>query len=163
MSSSAKSVSNAGLKIGGYSEAHLLKRAQQIVEEKSGKTPIFNKEAEDRIPTFNFDELTIGKVLGRGGFCVVSEVVKVELKGGNAKKQHSQKIQDDNYFSEIVQDRDFIASQYIREGKDYRYAIKRLKPDVTSDPQLFINGIVDLAIEARFLSVIRHPKYVSVS
>lgn len=163
-SASKQNVARPGqeLTIDGYAESYLLKRSQQIVAEKSKATDVFNQAAEDAIPKFDATELTIGKLLGRGGFCAVSEVVKVDLKGMPVQvarpSMRGRQRHDEHHFHNKVQDRQFMAQYYIRKGKDYRYAIKKLKPDVTSDAQTFINGIVDLAIEARFLSVIRHPK-----
>jgi len=151
------------LQIGGYGEGYLLHRSQQIVEDKSKVTDIFSPEAEKSIPRFDNSELTIGKVLGRGGFCAVSEVVKVELHGvPRAQPMRGRHRQDEHHIYNIVQDRHFMAQHYIRKGRDYRYAIKQLKSDVTKDAQTFINGIVDLAIEARFLSVIRHPNIIKM-
>jgi len=46
--------------------------------------------------------------------------------------------------------------------KECRYALKRLQASVSEDSQTFVNGIVDLAIEARFLSVIRHPNIIKM-
>jgi hypothetical protein len=51
----------------------------------------------------------------------------------------------------------------IRKGKDPRYAIKQLSDDIVlQDPHNYINGLMDLAIEARFLAVIRHPNIIKM-
>lgn len=62
----------------------------------------------------------------------------------------------------VVQDRAFIASKYLRKGKDARYAIKKLSSDVLSDPNRFVAGVIDLAIESRFLAVIKHPNIIKM-
>jgi hypothetical protein len=145
--------------IGGFSEGHLLVQAKKVIDRKSAETSIFDMEAEHRIPKLDSNEISIGKVLGRGGFCKVSEVVKIALKDGIAAKCEKERIQhDEQHFASVLQDRDFMQAYYLRKGTDYRYAIKALKEDATKDVQTYINGVVDLAIEARFLSVIRHPK-----
>lgn len=150
------------IKIGGFSEGHLLAQAKIVIDRKSSETPIFDIDAEGRIPKFDYNELTLGKILGRGGFCKVGEVVKVTLKDGVAAKvekdQRHKQDHDERHMANVLQDRDFMQTFYLRKGTDYRYAIKTLKEDVTKDVSTFINGVVDLAIEARFLSVIRHPK-----
>lgn len=111
-------------------------------------------------------ELTIGRVLGRGGFCVVSEIKAVHLSHGEADRntlsQNNNHDDDEHQMTNLVQDRDFMQRHYLRKGKDTRYAIKRLKSDVEDDAHLFINGIVDLAIEAKFLAVIRHPNIIKM-
>jgi hypothetical protein len=100
--------------------------------------------------------------LGRGGFCVVSEIKKVTLKDGVASKKKTKTGDDDEHFVNIVQDREFMQTYCIRNGKDTRYAIKRISNDLLKDHEMFVNGIVDLAIEAKFLSVIRHPNIIKM-
>jgi hypothetical protein len=158
---------NSDVKIGGYSIGHLLAQAQKVVEKKALETPIFDTAAEERIPRFDSNELTVGRVLGRGGFCTVSEVTKVALMDGNAARSsmnrhgnNDDNEEDERTYGVIIQDRDFMETHFLRNGKEYRYAIKKLKEDSTKDVHTFMNGIVDLALEARFLAVIRHPKYV---
>mmetsp|Transcript_9369 Transcript_9369/g.14451 ORF Transcript_9369/g.14451 Transcript_9369/m.14451 type:complete len:444 (+) Transcript_9369:50-1381(+) len=152
------------LSIGGYSEGYLLKRAHQIVKERTKDTNIFDKSAEESIPKFDASELAIGKMLGRGGFCQVIEVVKVELKESSPAILNPLRLfkKDDNNKSSIVQDRKFMAQHYIRRGKDYRYAIKKLKSEIVLDANSFINAIIDLAVEIKFLSVLQHPNIIKM-
>jgi hypothetical protein len=108
----------------------------------------------------------VGKVLGRGGFCVVKEVTKITLlqseqNNGN-NNQKTQKSDDEHYIASIVQDRAFMAQHCIRKGNDYRYAIKMVQESSRNDPQVYINAVVDLAVEARFLSVVRHPNIIKM-
>ena len=101
-------------------------------------------------------------MLGRGGFCVVSQIDKIALKdGGAASAKQTQNDEDD--IAHLVQDRDFMAKFCVRKGKDPRYAIKKLSDDVVlKDPHTYINGIIDLAIEAKYLAVIRHPNIIKM-
>ena len=104
-------------------------------------------------------------MLGRGGFCVVSEVTKITLANGEEEAKSSgnkNSPDDEHYIHNIVQDREFMASHCIRGGKDYRYAIKKMQDSSRKDPQTFINAVVDLAVEARFLSVVRHPNIIKM-
>lgn len=116
-----------------------------------------------------FIELSLGRVLGRGGFCVVNEITKIKLKnkpnakdGNTANGSHPGDDGDEQQLHNIVQDRAFMETYCIRSGKDCRYAIKRLQDSVRKDAQTYINGVVDLAVEARFLSVIRHPNIIKM-
>jgi hypothetical protein len=106
-------------------------------------------------------ELKLGRVLGRGGFCVVNEITNIKLMDGE-EKQGVQEHVDEYQIHNIVQDRRFMEKYCIRDGKDCRYAIKRLQDSAKKDAQTFINGIVDLAIEARFLAVVRHPNIIKM-
>ena len=64
-------------------------------------------------------ELTIGAVLGRGGFCTVSTISKVTLKDGEAKvvAHHDDDDEDDQHGfaggQAVMQDRAFIAQKYL--------------------------------------------------
>ena len=99
-------------------------------------------------------------MLGRGGFCVVSEVSKINL--GKEESVEAKRSDDEHYIHNVVQDRAFMARHCIRQGKDCRYAVKRVQDLIRKDPQTFINAIVDLAVEARFLTVIRHPNIIKM-
>jgi serine/threonine protein kinase len=136
-------------------------------------------------------ELTVGRVLGRGGFCVVNEINNISLNdslleqnqldamapaaasslsqlnlsssSSSMNHSHSQHhLADEDHIHNIVQDRAFMEKFCIRKGKDTRYAIKRLQQTSFKDAQTFVNGIVDLAIEARFLAIVRHPNIVKM-
>ena len=93
---------------------------------------------------------------------MVSEIKKVTLKEGVASEKKTKTDDDDEHFANIVQDREFMQTHCIRNGKDCRYAIKRISDDLLKDHELFVNGIVDLAMEAKFLSVIRHPNIIKM-
>ena len=112
-------------------------------------------------------ELKFGKVLGRGGFCVVNEVTSITLLEGDESEpkengRYSGVSKDEHYIHNVVQDRAFMARHSIRKGKDYRYAIKRVQDKSKTDPHHYVNAIVDLATEARFLAVIRHSNIIKM-
>ena len=109
----------------------------------------------DDFATFNRDQLKLGKVLGKGRFGTVYEVMDIAL----APKQPS----DDTW---LIEERQFIHDHVRREegsgfhSGDARYAIKILSPEVMKDSGLFIQGIYDMAVEARVLSDIEHTNIV---
>ena len=110
-------------------------------------------------------ELTLGKVLGRGGFCVVSEISKIVLRHQPdvSESNNTERLDDEHTIQNIVQDRSFMEAHCLRGSKkDCRYAIKTLLPTCRNDEQTYINGVVDLAVEARFLAVIRHPSIIKM-
>ena len=55
-----------------------------------------------------------------------------------------------------------ICTEQQRKGKDARYAIKQLSEEVLSDPNRFVAGVIDLAIESRFLAVVKHPNIIKM-
>eukprot|EP00980_Cylindrotheca_fusiformis_P025064 scaffold12982_cov129-Cylindrotheca_fusiformis.AAC.12 len=149
-------------RIGEFSEGHLLNVAKGVVEKKTKGSKVLDEEKDAAIPKFDLSELSIGRVLGRGGFCVVKEVEKITLKQGSNDAANARKSDDEHYIHNIVQDRAFMAQHCIRQGKDCRYAIKIVQEASRKDAQVFVNAVVDLAVEARFLAVVRHPNIIKM-
>ena len=97
--------------------------------------------------------MLIGRVLGRGGFCVVSQVNHVTLKDGNKKESPKSEVAQEN--------RKIVAKN--SNGKESCYAIKQLSGDAAlKDVDTYVNGIVDLALEAKWLAAIQHPHIISI-
>lgn len=128
-----------------------LRAAADLVEKRHKDSQILDSAAEERLPKFDGDEVGLtGKVLGRGGFCEVREVNQITLHQGT----------DDGDPGDIAT-RAYISGHILRE-KDYRYAIKKLSPAVVADSHRFIQGTVDLAVEASFLAVLNHPNIIKM-
>lgn len=118
-------------------------------------------------------ELKLGKVLGRGGFCVVNEVAQFNLEPNSpldiqTNGEDGMFDEEEDEFGElrydgVVQhDRAFINRRCLRKGKFARYAIKTLSEECLNDPERYVGGVIDLAVESRFLSVIRHPNIIKM-
>jgi serine/threonine protein kinase len=56
----------------------LLQTAAEVVAGKVAGSQVFDSTAEARVPKFDTHELTLGRVLGRGGFCVVREIERIK-------------------------------------------------------------------------------------
>ena len=111
----------------------------------------------------------MGRVLGRGGFCVVNEVEEIILQDGEIVESNARVDGLDEYtIHNVVQDRPFMAKHYLRKEKgtkkaeQYRYAIKKVQDQSRTDAQHYVNAVIDLATEARFLAVIRHPNIIKM-
>jgi hypothetical protein len=104
----------------------------------------------------------LGRVLGRGGFCVVNEITKIMLNDIDGSNGGHHRLDDEHHIYNIIQDRKFMSTHCIRSGRDYRYALKILQEASFKDPQTFVSGVVDLAVEARFLAVVRHPNIIKM-
>jgi serine/threonine protein kinase len=145
--------------------------------------------SDDYFPKFERKELKLGKVLGKGGFGTVSEIKSFSLKGVKLGKksrplftpeeeeeeyEHSTKHHKDQHEPKLFQSaaRLFLAQHCIRPKKknrmsvvvvssgDPRYAIKQLSADVVRNPQKCLQGMMDLAIETRFLCALQHTNIV---
>ena len=125
------------------------------------------------IITTSSPELKLGKVLGRGGFCTVSEIAGLNLEKDSPLDFATNNIQDadedEDEFGELrydsnglIQDRQFLSRRCLRKGKHPRYAIKTLSDECFDDPERFVGGIIDLATECRYLSVIRHTNIIKM-
>jgi hypothetical protein len=99
------------------------------------------------------------------GFCVVKEITKITLQSGAGEDSHGSDLHldDEHAIHNFVQDRNFMEAHCLRgKGRDCRYALKKLQDSSRDDAQTFVNGVVDLAVEARFLSIIRHPNIIKM-
>lgn len=108
-------------------------------------------------PSPPFIELVLGRVLGRGGFCVVHEVktVKLNLSGAGATHESNSGEKEPAYT------RAFIQARCIRDGVP-RYALKQLSEESRSDKTKLLKGTIDLAVEAKFLAVLDHPHIIKM-
>jgi len=59
--------------------AEVLKTARTVVDEELQRSTVLSKDALDALPTFEWSEIVPGRVLGRGGFCVVRECSSIRL------------------------------------------------------------------------------------
>jgi serine/threonine protein kinase len=170
----------------------LLRTAADVVSGKVAGSHVFDSNAEARVPKFDKHELTLGRVLGRGGFCVVREIEKIktcESSNGsgsmlsrrslfkmlrrtfkNEKKpapSYIESFAETEPIQEIVFDvelsRDFVASRSKSKRNRGRYVIKQVAVELKNDDTLtFLKGVVDLAVETKFLAVLDHPNIVKL-
>ena len=59
-----------------------------------------------------------------------------------------------------VESRRFITKHCLRQNGDARYAVKKVKTGIMKDDNMYMNGMVDLAMETDFLSVLEHPNII---
>eukprot|EP00980_Cylindrotheca_fusiformis_P025063 scaffold12982_cov129-Cylindrotheca_fusiformis.AAC.11 len=153
-------------KIGDYTEAYLLEKARRIVAERTADWEVTRPNAEDRIPKFYHDEVEVGDEIGRGGFFKVCEVKRIqlsEIKDGTTREipRNNGTDDDEDYIQGVVQDREFMQRHCLR-GNDGRYVIKSMLDGCRKNSSLFVNTVVDCAIEAKFLSAVRHPNIIKM-
>ena len=131
----------------------------------------------------------MGPLLGKGGFCNVYEIGSIKLspkapaqessdhsleKGGTEFCTNQSFTECDTEENVVnTEDDNFIWSRNLMEkyalrGKSARYAVKQIKSELLSihDPlereQMFIHATTDLAVEARYLSVLSHPNIIKM-
>lgn len=161
------------IKIGRYPQSKLLEQAKIIVEDRTKEWQIIDLKDEQRIPRFHRDEIELANVLGKGGLFIVSEIQRINLRDKDGSSSDSdgpcdeflhapRTPEDEDRVNAVVQSRKFMARQCLRHGKDPRYAFKTMQAVNQTDPETFLNSIVDLAIEFKFLASIRHPNILKM-
>jgi serine/threonine protein kinase len=71
--------------------ADLLATAADVVDSQCLHSHLFDAGLESRIPRFDKTELHLGKILGRGGFCVVVEISKIKTNEATDDKSSGSK------------------------------------------------------------------------
>ena len=117
------------------------------------------KDNSASFPQFDLEEITLGKVLGKGGFGTVYEIRGFEA-GKTAKPTINKKNDDESETAPGTIE--FLAKHCIRHGGDSRFVLKMLSPEVIADPSIFLLGVVDMAAETRILSDIEHPNIIRI-
>mmetsp|Transcript_51811 Transcript_51811/g.60536 ORF Transcript_51811/g.60536 Transcript_51811/m.60536 type:complete len:466 (-) Transcript_51811:335-1732(-) len=163
----------------------LLERAPEILRNLEVNSPLFSTHVARSFPKFTLEEIELGNLLGEGGFSKVFEIrfsksgAQDETSDQEEPRQtssHDEALRNDfdvdnddhiNAKSETAQDefdeietKKNMALYAVRNGNQARYAIKKLRPDLSETNRA--KGIMDLAIEAKFLSVLWHPNIVKM-
>jgi len=106
-------------------------------------------------------EITLGPVLGKGGFCTVSEVKGVIYKPSAEEAMADMSLADSPWVG--LQNKRYISERFLRQGVA-RYAIKKVSPGCfkKGDPQFFVSSTIDLAMEVKYLAVLRHNHIIKM-
>lgn len=126
----------------------ILNKAEQRVAGIIERGTIFNEQSVSDVVRFDRTELDIGRLLGTGGFCKVSEISKIKISSNNIQPE--------------LHSREFMAMQCIREECGPRYAIKELSAKTKAKEDDFLKGIADIVLEARILAVIQHDNIIKI-
>lgn len=138
------------------------------VKETFAKSKIGIEEKEKIFPRFHKSELTIGSVLGKGGFGTVSEIVGITVRktdqrnsfsfrswanitqtkggAGNGEEDQADEAEEDIYVPDFdpefdesaFQTKKFMEDFVVGRGSAGRYAIKVISPEVKAKPKKFI-------------------------
>mmetsp|Transcript_21434 Transcript_21434/g.44700 ORF Transcript_21434/g.44700 Transcript_21434/m.44700 type:complete len:282 (-) Transcript_21434:1057-1902(-) len=191
----------------------MLARADKILEAVDEAFIVKQRGHHARpMPTFRPEEVSLGPLLGTGGFAFVNEIkkftlddeagaveaakenensgapqkedeeegddrplVEISVDGNNndkdkqpsseketaavAEKDLPSKEDNHDFHYDIGRARRVMSQRVIRNGKG-RYALKRLHDDLTTLEKA--RGMVDLAVEAKYLSIVWHPNIVKM-
>lgn len=176
----------------------LLKTAQDIVAEKIERSAVLDRASEEGVAKLDIQDLKIGRVIGRGGFCVVEEVksfgngmsigtrsqdsfsiTRMVRNPFSSRRRHTSGggstagigshgngsdwmsnvsgHNPDESEEAIIETTNAFALRDSRE----KYVLKRLCVD-HADKITFLKGVVDMAMEARFLGALKHVNVVQM-
>lgn len=118
------------------------------------------------IPQYTKDDFIIGSLIGKGGFCYVSEVDSISSEGWNhhpissenesaaTKSLNSSTSEHETTATTALQ------SQPTPPVTSTRYAIKHVRKDIMLNKKKFARATADLMIEAHFLAVVNYPNII---
>ena len=145
-----------------------LDKGRKRVKETFAKSKIGIEEKEKIFPRFHKSELTIGSVLGKGGFGTVREIVGITVRktdqrnsfsfrswanitqtkggAGNGEEDQADEAEEDIYVPDFdpefdesaFQTKKFMEDYVVGRGSAGRYAIKVISPEVKAKPKKFI-------------------------
>jgi serine/threonine protein kinase len=139
-------------------------------------------------PAFRRNELVLGRVIGRGGFCSVRELNEIRLASSSPKKKESAQrrpfrrlgskdplppVPDDsmstlmpsasrvNLQTTKAQSREVLARRVYHKRRSY--VVKQVEAALlNTDRVAYLTGIIDLVMEVQFLAALRHPNILSL-
>lgn len=176
----------------------LLKTAEDIVAEKLANSTVLDLASEEGVAKLDINDLRIGRVVGRGGFCVVEEVrsfghgmsigtrtqasfsisrmvrnpftsraqrngnrdtstLAIGSQGNGSDWMSNVSGNNNDEPDTIIETNNAFALRDRRE----KYVVKRLSVDNTNKIT-FLKGVVDMAMEARFLAALKHVNVVQL-
>ncbi|CAB9510167.1 Ephrin type-B receptor 3 (Fragment) [Seminavis robusta] len=103
----------------------------------------------DHLPKLAYREITVGRIIGQGGFSLVNEISHIDLDEVNDTTEDQARLR-----------RFFASSNNDRSHQRPLFVLKKLRNDLPEEEQA--KGVVDLAIEAEFLAVLSHPGIISM-
>ena len=180
----------------------LLKTARDVFADKVAQSNELDLSAEERVPKFEAKDLMIGRVVGRGGFCVVQDVKGLgtngiawgddssvggfirRIRGKRPEEEfpsRQQRLHPTNDGREVNQagvastmDEWTSASELsdqvdekkkrplnlMKRKEKRKYVLKRMGVDL--EKITFLKGVVDLAMETRFLASLDHINIIGL-
>lgn len=161
----------------------LLSTANDIVSDLVKDSTFFDDAKLQAVTRFQHKEVQTGRIIGRGGFCTVKEIVSIRSakekrgkmmwasrrkSGGSRmnvtspKKQKHQERLDMSYNGVEMSVKEYMTYSANRGGKT-RYVVKAVAEEWVYQNRLtYLKGTVDLALEAKYLSTLAHPHIIEL-
>jgi hypothetical protein len=135
-----------------------LARYEQEFQKLQSESSFLSDHPTRFVPKFGRNEIEAGPILGVGGFCAVREVVGISLDPSLSHLQPDCQVKDGEFHE--TETREYM-SKFCLRVKSARYAIKKMKKEFDNE-KLKYRGMLDLAIEAEYLSRLAHPNIIKM-
>eukprot|EP00571_Detonula_confervacea_P011975 CAMPEP_0172306786 /NCGR_PEP_ID=MMETSP1058-20130122/7784_1 /TAXON_ID=83371 /ORGANISM="Detonula confervacea, Strain CCMP 353" /LENGTH=526 /DNA_ID=CAMNT_0013018779 /DNA_START=12 /DNA_END=1592 /DNA_ORIENTATION=+ len=151
--------------------------AAKAYRRASAQSNVLSRAKLADIALVRFDEMEIGKFLGKGSFSNVHEITKVTASGKDGDDESCDGKDEGaeeerptavgrttvDMWTQVANPRKLLTMHHQRsKSGTYRYAIKFLKEEIRSNPQKYAIGTSDLVIEGMFLASLAHPNIIKV-
>lgn len=113
-----------------------------------------NSTTSSTLPALAFQEMILGEIVGKGGFSFVYDIKHVKLQEVYDTGDMEAKVRAE--FAASINDE--INSE--GTNTNTKFVLKTLRPDLPEDEEN--KGVIDLAVEAQFLSTLSHPHILSL-
>ena len=80
-----------------------------------------------------------------------------DASNDNNNNEESVEVEDGE---SLHHDREYMAAHYMKAGGKHRYVIKTVPESARENAESFIRSVVDIALETRYLAVLRHPHII---
>ena len=148
----------------------LLQHYYDVINMVKDTTSLEKEEDKLPLPQLAFQEIVMGEIIGRGGFSFVHEIKDVRLQEiydtGNeeaaSRAAFAASFKSDKTVnaSKGASNDVVLTSAASTKQSSSRYVLKTLRPDLPEDEHN--KGIIDLAVEAQFLTSLSHPHILSL-
>jgi len=135
--------------------------AKRLLAKESDKSRD-EEQAISSIPKLKKEEFKLGKVLGRGTFGVVQEVMGVATLNDSSKKRFSKKTSQKVIDNVTIIDQNTLSDLCFRGKGVSRFAMKYLSDEVMGDHNICYRAILDMDHDRKFLSVLDHPCIIKI-
>jgi serine/threonine protein kinase len=163
----------------------IFEKAREVTAKELQESTLFDPTATDDIPCFATSELSMGRVVGRGAFCVVKEITAIKLDAssltttqtkrdnGEESPKKSMRLRMSSNFSRQHSDngadfpnetsREQLARRVWSKKVGGKYVVKQLNPALLEhDKVTYLKGLVDLTLELHYLANFDHNNILGI-
>eukprot|EP00526_Cylindrotheca_closterium_P010359 CAMPEP_0113655706 /NCGR_PEP_ID=MMETSP0017_2-20120614/29872_1 /TAXON_ID=2856 /ORGANISM="Cylindrotheca closterium" /LENGTH=403 /DNA_ID=CAMNT_0000569017 /DNA_START=13 /DNA_END=1224 /DNA_ORIENTATION=+ /assembly_acc=CAM_ASM_000147 len=145
----------------------LKRTATLVVADETADSGVYDSALEEKIPRFEMKEVRLGRTLGRGGFCTVTEIEKVKISGERGDDTEWKSVASESRKDFDTQSEPFSRTQMAllsrkkSRKKGGYFALKQVTLELASVNKVnYLKGLVDLSTEAKLLAALDHENII---